>query len=174
LSGGQQQRLALALALVNDPELLFLDEPTTGLDPQSRRALWEIIVSLQAEGKTVVLTTHYMEEAQALCHRVGIIDHGKIIALGTPEALVGRLDGTSTITTSTPMPLDNVREFPEVVQVEYGGDLLRIQTSDIVATLSALLELAKRSAIRLQDIQISRPSLEDVFLQLTGRTIREA
>jgi len=174
LSGGQQQRLALALALVNNPEIVFLDEPTTGLDPQSRRALWEIIRELIERGKTVVLTTHYMEEAEALCHRVGIIDHGKIIALDTPGALVGQLESISTITTAAPLPLELIQHFPNVVDAKHDGDLLRIQSSDVMATLGSLLELAKQSAVSLQDIHISQPSLEDVFLKLTGRTIREA
>jgi ABC-2 type transport system ATP-binding protein len=174
LSGGQQQRLALALALVNNPEIIFLDEPTTGLDPQSRRAIWEIIRDFIKHGKTVMLTTHYMEEAEALCHRVGIIDRGKIIALDTPGALVGQLENISTITTSAPLSLESIQNFPNVVGAEFDGDLLRIQTSDVMATLSALLDLAKQSAVSLQDIHISQPSLEDVFLKLTGRTIREA
>jgi ABC-2 type transport system ATP-binding protein len=174
LSGGQQQRLALALALVNRPEVLFLDEPTTGLDPQSRRALWEIILNLQKDGKTVMLTTHHMEEAEALCHRVGIIDRGEIIALGTPRDLIGQLEGISTVTTSAHLPVETIRSFRDVVKAEYDGELLRVQTSDIVATLSALLELSKQIRISLQDIRISQPNLEDVFLQLTGRRIREA
>jgi len=135
LSGGQQQRLALALALVNNPEIVFLDEPTTGLDPQSRRALWEIIRDLVERGKTVVLTTHYMEEAEALCHRVGIIDHGKIIALDTPGALVGQLESISTITTAAPLPLEFIRNFPNVVDAKHDGDLLRIQSSDVLVML---------------------------------------
>lgn len=174
LSGGQQQHLALALALVNNPEIVFLDEPTTGLDPQSRRALWEIIHHLRENGVTVILTTHYMEEAEALCHRVGIIDRGKIIALNTPGGLVSQLEGISTVTTSAPLPLKIIRNSPNVVKAERDGELLRMQTSDIMATLGALLELSKQLTVSLQDIHISQPSLEDVFLQLTGRTIREA
>lgn len=174
LSGGQQKRLALALALVNDPKIVFLDEPTTGLDPQSRRALWEIIHNLRANDKTVILTTHYMEEAEALCHRVGIIDHGKIIALGTPEDLVDQLEGLSTITTSAHLPLETIQEFQNVVKAEHDGELIRIQTEDISTTLSDLLALSKRVNVSLKDIHISQPNLEDVFLHLTGRTIREA
>ena len=174
LSGGQQQRLALALALVNDPEIIFLDEPTTGLDPQSRRALWEIIHNLKENDKTVILTTHYMEEAEALCHRVGIIDHGEIIALGTPGDLVNQLEGFSTITTSAHLPLATIQNFQNVAKAEHDGELVRIQTSDISTTLSDLLALSKRVKVSLKDIHISQPSLEDVFLNLTGRTIREA
>ncbi|MBI9046265.1 MAG: ABC transporter ATP-binding protein [Anaerolineaceae bacterium] len=174
LSGGQQQRLALALALVNNPEIVFLDEPTTGLDPQSRRALWEIIRELQANGKTVILTTHYMEEAEALCHRVGIIDHGKIIALAPPGDLVNQLKGFSTVTTSAHLPVETIQRFQNVAKAEYDGELIRIQTQDITTTLSELLVLSKRVKVSLNDIHISQPSLEDVFLHLTGRTIREA
>jgi ABC-2 type transport system ATP-binding protein len=115
-----------------------------------------------------------MEEAEALCHRVGIIDHGKIIALDTPGALVGQLESISTITTAAPLPLELIQHFPNVVDAKHDGDLLRIQSSDVMATLGSLLELAKQSAVSLQDIHISQPSLEDVFLKLTGRTIREA
>jgi ABC-2 type transport system ATP-binding protein len=174
LSGGQQQRLALALALVNNPEIVFLDEPTTGLDPQSRRALWEIIHNLKENDKTVILTTHYMEEAEALCHRVGIIDHGEIIALGTPGDLVNQLEDISTVTTSAPLPLATIQNFQHVRKAEYDGDLIRIQTTDISTTLSDLLALSQQVNVSLKDIHISQPSLEDVFLQLTGRTIREA
>ncbi len=174
LSGGQQQRLALALALVNNPEIMFLDEPTTGLDPQSRRALWDIIRDFIKHGKTVILTTHYMEEAEALCHRVGIIDQGKIISLDTPGALISQLENISTITTSAPLPLESIQNLANVADAEFDRDLLRIQTSDVMATLGDLLDLAKQFAVSLQDIHISQPTLEDVFLQLTGRTIREA
>ena len=174
LSGGQQQRLALALALVNNPEIVFLDEPTTGLDPQSRRALWEIIHNLKENDKTVILTTHYMEEAEALCHRVGIIDHGKIIALGTPGDLVNQLEGFSTITTSTHLPVEDIQKFQNVGKAEHDGDLIRIQTSDISTTLSDLLILSQRVKVSMNNIHISQPCLEDVFLDLTGRTIREA
>jgi ABC-2 type transport system ATP-binding protein len=173
LSGGQQQRLALALALVNNPEIIFLDEPTTGLDPQSRRALWEIIHNLKENDKTVILTTHYMEEAETLCHRVGIIDHGEIIALGTPGDLVNQLEDIATVTTSAHLPIETIQVFQNVGKAEHDGELIRIQTSDISATLSNLLELSKQVKVSLKDIHISQPSLEDVFLHLTGRTIRE-
>jgi len=174
LSGGQQQRLALALALVNNPEIIFLDEPTTGLDPQSRRALWEIIRDFIKHAKSVILTTHYMEEAEALCHRVGIIDRGNIISLGTPRALIGQLENISTITTSAPLSLTSIQRLPSVTSAELDRDLLRIQTSNVMATINALIDLAKQSSVSLQDIHISQPSLEDVFLKLTGRTIRGA
>ena len=174
LSGGQQQRLALALALVNNPEIVFLDEPTTGLDPQSRRALWEIIRELQSNGKTVILTTHYMEEAEALCQRVGIIDYGRIIALGSPGELVNQLEDFSTVTTSAHLPVGSIQGFQNVAKAEYDGELIRIQTRDITTTLSDLLALSNQVKVNLKQIHISQPSLEDVFLHLTGRTIREA
>lgn len=164
----------MALALVNNPEIVFLDEPTTGLDPQSRRALWEIIKNLKAKNKTVILTTHYMEEAEALCHQVGIIDHGKIIALGTPGDLVNQLESLSTIITSAHLPVDAIQEFKNVDKAEHDGELIRIQTSDISITLSDLLALSNQINVSLKDIHISQPNLEDVFLHLTVRTIREA
>ncbi len=172
LSGGQRQRLALALALVNDPELIFLDEPTTGLDPQSRRVLWEMIQELQAQGRTIILTTHYMEEAETLCHRVGIIDHGQLIALDTPAALISRLEGLSSITTSAYLPLDELHLLPGVATVRHEGESIRIQTADVIATLEALMKLAGQHDTTLSDLHIQQPSLEDVFLNLTGRTIR--
>jgi ABC-2 type transport system ATP-binding protein len=172
LSGGQQQRLAIALALINDPEIILLDEPTTGLDPQSRRMLWAFIRGLQAQGRTIVLTTHYMEEAEALCDRVGIIDHGRLLALDTPAHLIDQLQGLSTISTSAPMPLDSVRGVPGVVEVDSDGDVIRLQSRDVVLTLEGLLEQSKRLGVSLASLHIGQPSLEDVFLHLTGRTIR--
>lgn len=172
LSGGQRQRLALALALVNEPEIIFLDEPTTGLDPQSRHALWSLIQELQAQGNTIVLTTHYMEEAEALCHRVGIIDHGRLIALDTPAALIDRLDGLSSITTSAFLPLEDLKLLPHVVSGQQRDALTSIQTDDVVATLGPMLNLAQSRNINLNDLHIKQPSLEDVFLSLTGYTIR--
>lgn len=174
LSGGQQQRLALALALVNDPEIVFLDEPTAGLDPQSRRRLWELVRGLRDQGRTVVLTTHYMEEAEALCHRVGIIDNGRLLALDTPGGLINQLAGTSTITTTAPLPLDEVKKMAGVQQAEQEGALLRLQTSDPATTNTALLALADKLSVPLRDLHVQQPSLEDLFLHLTGRTIREA
>ena len=174
LSGGQQQRLALALALVNDPELVFLDEPTAGLDPQARHNLWGIVRSLCDDGRTVVLTTHYLEEAEALCHRVGIIDHGQLLALDTPGALVNAHVGQSAITTGAPLPADSVRALPGVRALQNDGQLLRIQTDDVAATSSALLDLARQLGHTLRDLHIQQPSLEDVFLKLTGRMLREA
>lgn len=174
LSGGQQQRLALALALVNDPELVFLDEPTAGLDPQARHNLWDIVRGLRDDGRTVVVTTHYLEEAEALCHRVGIIDHGQLLALDTPGGLVNAHVGQSAITTAAPLPPESVRALPGVRALHNDGQLLRIQTDDVAATSSALLNLAQRLGHTLRDLHIQQPSLEDVFLKLTGRMLREA
>jgi ABC-2 type transport system ATP-binding protein len=173
LSGGQQQRLALALALVNKPEIIFLDEPTSGLDPQSRRALWMLIRECRDRGSTVVLTTHHMEEAQALCHRVGIIDHGRLIALGRPGTLINGLEGLTTISTSAYLSLDAIETLPGVVQAQYDGDEVLMQTADVPTTLGALLGLARASGSHLGDLRIRQPSLEDVFLKLTGYSIRD-
>lgn len=172
LSGGQQQRLSLALALINQPQIVFLDEPTTGLDPQSRRMLWDIIRELQSYGKTVVLTTHYMEEAEALCDRVGIIDFGKLVALDTPGALINGLAGMSSITTSAPVPLSELQSLPTITGLQQNGAHLHLQTNDVALTLQTILELAARHQVSLNDLHIKQPNLEDVFLHLTGRTIR--
>ncbi|MGD2251796.1 MAG: ABC transporter ATP-binding protein [Anaerolineales bacterium] len=173
LSGGQKKRLAIALALVNDPEIILLDEPTTGLDPQSRRMLWGFVRDLQAQGRTIVLTTHYMEEAEALCNRVGIIDHGGLLALDTPVHLIDELEGLSTISTVAPISLESVREIPGVVDVNHEGEEIHVQSRDVVRTLEGLLDQSKRLGVSLGNLHINQPSLEDVFLQLTGRTIRD-
>lgn len=173
LSGGQQQRLSLALALINQPEIIFLDEPTTGLDPQSRRVLWDIIRELRNRGKTIVLTTHYMEEAEALCDRVGIIDHGKLVALDTPGALINRLAGVSSITTSAYVPLADIQSQPYISSVQRNGTQLHLQTNDVAMTLRAILDLAEQHRVSLNDLHIKQPNLEDVFLNLTGHTIRD-
>jgi ABC-2 type transport system ATP-binding protein len=173
LSGGQQQRLALALALINQPEIVFLDEPTTGLDPQSRRVMWGLIRSFRDQGKTIVLTTHYMEEAEVLCERVGIIDYGRLVALDTPEALINSLEGLSSITTSSNLMLPGIEELPGINNFKHDGTKLRFQTDDVAITLRALLDLAEQNQVGLNDLHIKQPNLEDVFLNLTGRMIRE-
>jgi ABC-2 type transport system ATP-binding protein len=172
LSGGQQQRLALALALVNRPEIIFLDEPTTGLDPQSRRVLWELIRESRDQGKTIVLTTHYMEEAEALCDRVGIIDFGRLVALDTPGALVNSLAGVSSITTSAYIPLAEIEAWPHISHVQRNGSQLQLQTQDVAKALRSILDLADQHQINLNDLHIQQPNLEDVFLNLTGHAIR--
>lgn len=172
LSGGQQQRLSLALALINQPELIFLDEPTTGLDPQSRHVLWDIIRQLRDQGKTIVLTTHYMEEAETLCDRIGIIDHGRLVALDTPGALINRLAGLSSIITSADMPLDTIQLLPAICNVQRNGTHLHLQTNNVAATLRAILDVADQQSVSLNDLHIKQPNLEDVFLNLTGHAIR--
>jgi len=176
LSGGQRQRLAVALALVNDPELLILDEPTTGLDPQARRALWEVIAGLKGEEKTVLLTTHYMEEAEALCDRVAILDHGKIIALGGPRELVAESFR------ETPLELELSGPAPEVDFARLAGvtraisedrERVVLYSTMPVETIRAVSALAERGELALQDLTLRRASLEDLYLALTGRRIRE-
>jgi ABC-2 type transport system ATP-binding protein len=182
LSGGQRQRLAVALALVGDPDVLFLDEPTTGLDPQSRRALWDTVASLRSRGKTVVLTTHYMDEAEHLCDRVAIVDHGRRIALGTPAALIDDIGGHHLVELSS-VPSLPAEVFTDLVGVRAvrasqrdrsePQDGLVLSIDEPHVTLPALFQrLAERGAkpTRL----VSRTAtLDDVFLSLTGRTLRE-
>lgn len=172
LSGGEKQRFALMLALVNRPELIFLDEPTSGLDPQSRRMLWDMIRQCQASGMTIVLTTHYMEEAEALCQQVAIIDRGKLIALDSPAALISSVKGITSISLTSPLDIQGLQDLPGVAAVSTVKDRLQLNTEDITSTLEALLALARARRIRLGDMLIKQPSLEDVFLQLTGYSIR--
>jgi len=175
LSGGQQQRLALALALVNDPELVFLDEPTTGLDPQARRSLWDVVRRMKGEGRTVVLTTHYMDEAEALCDRLSIMDHGKVIATGTPASLIADLELPSvvelTFEGTAPEPAAFAASLGQAV--ERRADLWEIHTPDPKALLPRLLEVAESAAVPFQQVHIRRATLEDVFLHRTGRSLRE-
>jgi ABC-2 type transport system ATP-binding protein len=175
LSGGQRQRLAVALSLVNDPELVFLDEPTTGLDPAARRSLWDIVRDLKARGRSVLLTTHYMEEAEILCDRLAIMDHGRILEMGTVEQLVSkhykertvrfdRLDGLTH---------DELVALPAVTSVKQDGDEVLVYTRDPGKTVGALLDLADSRGLEPQNLAIRRPTLEDVFLDLTGRALRD-
>ena len=176
LSGGQQQRLSIALAMVNDPAVIFLDEPTTGLDPQARRNLWDVIRAVQAGGKTVVLTTHYMEEAEILCDRVAVMDHGKIIACDTPRNLTDQLDATATIRArigDAEVPLARLRGLPGVTSAEVGDGQLEVHTEDVQATMAGLLGLARDFRLRLDNLATSKATLEDVFLRFTGRRLRE-
>jgi len=174
LSGGQRQRLSIALALVNDPRVVFLDEPTTGLDPQARRNLWETVQGIRAGGATVVLTTHYMEEAEVLCDRVAIMDRGRVIACDTPAALVRALGMAATVraraATGTLLPSD-LAALPGVTDRVGPADAshLHLRTTDVQATLVALLDLAHRHAVALTDLSSTQANLEDVFLTLTGR-----
>jgi len=172
LSGGQRQRLSIALALVNDPAVIFLDEPTTGLDPQARRNLWDLIRHLRDSGKTVVLTTHYMEEADVLCDRVAVMDHGQIIACDTPLALIQSLDVVASINARVNHPL-NIDGLPGALDASAVDDQITVSTRDVPLTLSALLARASEQGIQLQNLSTSQATLEDVFLTLTGRSLRE-
>ncbi len=177
LSGGQQQRLSVAMALINDPDIAFLDEPTTGLDPQARRSLWSVIEGMRDKGKTIFLTTHYMEEAQYLCNRLAIIDHGKIIAGGSPNQLIrdNFTERAIQFETEKPVPIDILESFPSVTRtaVEDGNTVLF--SRDVIATISALLAFIEKDGSYggLGNLYIREATLEDVFLKLTGRKIRE-
>ena len=173
LSGGQQQRLALAVAVVNDPQIVLLDEPTSALDPHARRAVWDEIRHLHEEGRTIVLTTHSMEEAEALCGRIAIIDRGQVIACDTPSALVADLKLNGMLKATVELPLDKVRVLPHVNHARYSGQRLEVETTKPEATMIALQELAVRSGRSLQDMMLRQPNLEDVFLKLTGRELAD-
>jgi ABC-2 type transport system ATP-binding protein len=176
LSGGQRQRLALALALVNDPAIVFLDEPTTGLDPQSRHMLWDTVLALRAQGKTIVLTTHFMDEAQTLCDRIAIMDHGQIIAEDSPAGLINLLGAKAAVAcTIDPalVPTAVLRTLPAVTDIRDGLDDRLLFTDDAEATLLALLPLAASKGAKVEHLGIHAPTLEDVFLKLTGRALRD-
>jgi ABC-2 type transport system ATP-binding protein len=174
LSGGQKQRLFIALALVNDPELVFLDELTTGLDPQARRAIWDLIRGIRARGKTVFLTTHLMEEAERLCDRVAIIEHGRIIDIDMPERLVARHcpECTVVLTIADAGADARFRSIPRVEEVTRQDDRVTVRGSgdDFI---SAVIQCLSDGAIRVTDFRTVHPTLEDVFLKLTGRSIRD-
>lgn len=174
LSGGQHKRLSIALALINDPSIVFLDEPSTGLDPQARLRIWEIVARLREQGKTVVLTTHYIEEAERLCDRVAIMDHGKIIALGSPSRLIGEFVPESTIAFRLQPPLDVelVGRIRGVMSAFADDDLFHVVTSSPQETLAGIFTLAYEKGSEAEEINMRRASLEDVFLKLTGRRIR--
>ncbi|HSB55152.1 MAG TPA: ABC transporter ATP-binding protein, partial [Gemmatimonadales bacterium] len=172
LSGGQRQRLALALALVGDPELLFLDEPTTGLDPQSRRQLWDLIAGLKAMGRTVILTTHYMEEAERLCDRVAVVDHGRVIAEGTPRELIASLgaDQVVELTVSDPAgTASECRNLAGVLDVRIEAATLTLRVTRMHETLPQLLARLREQGTELHELRTHAPTLEDVFVSLTGR-----
>jgi ABC-2 type transport system ATP-binding protein len=175
LSGGQRQRLSIALALVNDPELIFLDEPTTGLDPQARRSLWDQIGELRGEGRTILLTTHYMEEAERLCDRVAIMDHGKILEMGTVNELVTRHFRERAVTFATRPELTDARlsQVDGVSRVAHETDETVLYTLDVPRTVGALLKLGEELGLGGLDLAVRRPTLEDVFLELTGRALRD-
>ena len=165
LSGGQQRRLELALGLVGDPDLLFLDEPTTGFDPSARRQAWGILENLADLGKTILLTTHYMDEAQHLADRIAIIDSGKIVAEGTPETLGGRADGKSMIRFALPEGV-SVEELPISATVD--GDMIEVSAESATRALHELTTWAIGKDLELEQLQVARPSLEDVYLELTN------
>jgi ABC-2 type transport system ATP-binding protein len=175
LSGGQKQRLALALALVNDPKVIFLDEPTTALDPQARRNMWEIIEGLSKKEKTIILNTHYMEEAERLCQRVGIMDHGNIIALDTPVNLISKQNMDSAVEFTC---LDNIgkeffEKFPKVDKVNQNGQIFILHTREASSLLTEIVKLQEQNKLHFQNITTRSATLEDVFLELTGRALRE-
>jgi ABC-2 type transport system ATP-binding protein len=174
LSGGQKQRLFIALALINDPEVVFLDELTTGLDPQARRAIWELVRGIRDRGKTVFLTTHLMEEAERLCDRVAIIEHGEIIDIGTPAELVGRHCPTRTVvlTTANATAEERLRAIPQVESVARHDSqfTLRGRGDDFV---TEVIQCLSDNKIRVTDFRTVLPNLEDVFLKLTGHSIRD-
>ena len=179
LSGGQKQRLAVACALVSRPELLFLDEPTTGLDPQSRRQLWDVIGRFRAAGGTVLLTTHYMEEAERLCDRVAIMDHGKVIALGTPRDLIASLGAQQVVEFALadgsgrePTP-DELAALPGVQAVRPGSDRTALTVAALHRAVPALLALLERRCAELSMLATHNATLEDVFVSLTGRQLRD-
>jgi len=171
LSGGQQQRLALAIAIANDPQIVLLDEPTSALDPHARRAVWDIVRQLHNEGRTIVITTHAMEEAEALCGRVAIIDRGQVVACDTPGSLIANLNLNAMLKATVELPLDQVRTLPSVRNARYTGQHLEVETARPEVTLSALHDLAARSGRSIRDIMLRQPNLEDVFLKLTGRAL---
>ncbi len=179
LSGGQRQRLAVACALVGDPDILFLDEPTTGLDPQSRRQLWGVIEAFKGRGGTVVLTTHYMEEAERLCDRVAVMDHGKVIALGTPRELIASLGADHVVEfrlgeDDPPLPDGVLAALPAVESARRDGAVYSLTVSEPHRALPALMTELQRRDATLTELVTHNATLEDLFLSLTGRLLRDA
>jgi ABC-2 type transport system ATP-binding protein len=178
LSGGQKQRLALATALVGDPELLFLDEPTTGLDPQARRQLWGLIEEFRRSGRTTLLTTHYMEEAERLCDRVAIVDHGKVNAMDTPRELVASIGAGHLVEFPAPgapgsVDLAAIRGVEGVRDARAEDGCVRVQVVDLQRVLPTLLEEVRRQGVPLTELRTHSATLEDVFVFLTGRHLRD-
>ena len=178
LSGGQKQRLALACALVGDPDLLFLDEPTTGLDPQARRQLWDLIEEFKKAGRTILLTTHYMDEAERLCDELAIMDHGKVIARGTPGALIASIGAEHLVELSTGdaahvVDLPALRQVVGVRDARAENGTIRIQATELHRAVPAVLEELRRQGIPLTELGTHSATLEDVFVSLTGRHLRD-
>ena len=176
LSGGQQQRFTIAATLVNDPEVVFLDEPTAGLDPQARRNLWDFVQSINSQGRTIVLTTHYMEEAEFLCDRVAIMDQGRIVTLDTPTKLVRSLPvpyevRASTLNEFSSNGLADLDCVTEVLDDQNQG--FRLRSSDAASTMPALMDWVAKNDIKLTHLEVTPANLEDVFLSLTGRALRD-
>ncbi len=177
LSGGQKQRVFIALALLPDPQLVFLDELTTGLDPQARHAIWDLVRDVRARGKTVILTTHFMEEAENLCDRVAILDHGRIVALDTPANLIRSLGAEERVVFSVdgPLPADFEKSLAGVTRLEVQGDRVVVHAKSGRKTplVSDVVNLLGRLGVSFRDLRTEQPDLEDVFLSLTGRQMRE-
>ena len=175
LSGGQRQRLAVALALVNDPELVFLDEPTTGMDPAARRALWDIVTGLRDNGKTILLTTHYLEEAEILCDHLAIMDHGRILEAGTVTELVDSRFKERAVRFDRVERLDDARlaAFPGVTSIKHDDDAVLLYTRDVPGTIGAVLDASEALGVEVSNLAVKRATLEDVFLDLTGRGLRD-
>jgi len=177
LSGGQKQRLAIALALINDPQLLFLDEPTSGLDPQVRLEIRDLIQELRAEKRTIVMTTHYIEEAERLCDRVAIVDSGQIIASGSPRELQSKSENQAAIeiTFSKPLPFGELPNWPHTIRSVLNQDRrkIKVTTEHPARTLVEMVKWIDSQGIELDDVHLSRPTLEDVFIELTGKKLRD-
>jgi ABC-2 type transport system ATP-binding protein len=177
LSGGQKQRLALALALINDPQMLFLDEPSAGLDPQARLEIHELVQELRREQRTILLTTHYIEEAEKLCDRVAIIDEGRIVAMGTPEDIRARTLGQARVEVrcERPLPAGDPPRWADAdpAQVSTDRRTIVVTTPKPARTLVELVRWIDQLGVELADVQLRRPSLEDVFIELTGKSLRE-
>ncbi len=177
LSGGQKQRLALAMSLVNDPQLLFLDEPTTGLDPQIRLEIHGLIEEMKSEQRTVLLTTHYIEEAERLCDRVAIMDEGKIVAMGTPKELQQQSKGQSRIQINVAAPLlrEALPAWPDAIETSLNGDgrEMTVYSNRPARTLFEIMKWLDQQGLQLDDVHLKRPTLEDVFVELTGKKLRD-
>jgi ABC-2 type transport system ATP-binding protein len=177
LSGGQKQRLAMACALVGDPELLFLDEPTTGLDPQARRHLWDLVDELKKSGRTIILTTHYMDEAQRLCDRVGIMDHGKVIALGTPQQLIATLGGEDIVEFAvdgeTGVDVAALTAIEGVQSHRVDAGLHQLSVSGLHKAMPLIFAALTSAGLHLSEFRTHSATLEDVFVHLTGRNLRD-